>query len=382
MVSFFNAFMRGQSVMLTSFYIVSRQCLAIGLLAAPLGACAQAGPATGAAGWRDANAAVGQFTRGHADVLKWEQREGRVTAEPDAMPAGLPLATAEDAVRHAWRAHRGLADVLARAGAGNVALIASGQWNDIDPFLFRRVDGLDEVVDVAAQARKAWTDALFAQLRVKHVRAAQDAAEAARALGQRMRSVGNWSALQYADVQLAASAAGMALQRDEYAAAQAQVRLISLLQLTGVYPSVQLPDRLPELPAKAVSEADIARRAREVQAQLPRANRMRNQRDVALTSQAYQRSHALARQARDEVLMRREFITEETGLQYNGMLKSTWDLLDAARAQSLAAASAVLAQRDFEIARIDLQWVLLGGEPASPVSLGGGGNDTPAAAGH
>jgi len=382
MVWFFNAFMRGHSVMFTSFGTMSRRCLAIGVLAAPLGAWAQAGPTTNDSAWRDANAAVGQFKRGHADVLKWEQGEAQALADAGDVPAGLQLASSEAAVRQVWRAHRDLAHVLAQAGADKVDLIASGKWDEIDPFLFRRIDGLDEVVDVAAQARKAWTDAVSAQLRVTHVRAALGAAEAASALGQRMHSVGNWSALQYTDVQLAASAASMALQREQYAAAQAQARLIDLLQLTGVYLSVQLPDRLPELPAKALPDADIARRAREVQAQLPRANRMRNQRDVALTSQAYHRSHALARQARDEVLRRREFITEETALQYNGMLKSTWELLNAAGAQSLAAAGAVLAQRDFEIARIDLQWVLLGGEPASAISLGGAGSDTPAAAGH
>ncbi len=382
MDSFFNAFMWGLSVMFNSFCAVPRQCLAIGLLAIPLGAWAQANPVMGEQGWRDANAAVGLFKRGHADVLKWEQREEQAAANPVVDPASLPLTSAGDAVRHAWRAHRDLAQVLARTGAENVDLIANGKWDALDPVLFRRVDGLDEVVEVAAQARKAWTEAVYAQLRVKHVRAAWDAADTANALAQRMLSVGNWSALQQAEVQLVAAAASMTLQRDQYAAAQAQVRLIDFLQLTGVYPSVQLPDRLPALPAKPLSEADIARHARVIQDQLPRANRMRNQRDVALMTKAYQTSYSLARKARDEVLPRREFITEETVLHYNGMLKSTWDLLDAARAQSLAAANAMLAQRDFEIAQIDLQWVLLGGEPARPVSLGGGGGDTPTVAGH
>ncbi|QEI05259.1 hypothetical protein FXN63_04970 [Pigmentiphaga aceris] len=370
--------------MLTSFCTVSRVSLAIGLLAAPLGVWAQASSPADGSGWRDANATVGQFKRGHADVLKWEQREAQMAAEPApaSAPVGLPLTRAEDAVRLAWQVHRELAQVLAQVGIKNVDLLARGHWDDIDPFLFRRIGGLDEVVEVAVQARKAWIDAVFAQARLKPVRAALDAASAANTLGQRMRSVGNWSALQQADVQLAAVAASMALQRDRYAATQAQVRLIDVLQLSGMYASVQLPDRLPELPAKALSDADIAERARAMQDRLPRANRLRNERDVALRSLAYQTSHALARKARDEVLAQREFITEETVLQYNGMLKSTWDLLDASRAQSLAAASALQAQHDFEIARVDLQWVLLGGEPASPISLGGDGGDTSAVAGH
>jgi len=32
--------------------------------------------------WKAANAAVGQFKRGHADLLKWEQEQARKTAPP------------------------------------------------------------------------------------------------------------------------------------------------------------------------------------------------------------------------------------------------------------------------------------------------------------
>jgi hypothetical protein len=34
--------------------------------------------------WKKANADVGQFKRGHADVLKWEQSQGRRPAAPAA----------------------------------------------------------------------------------------------------------------------------------------------------------------------------------------------------------------------------------------------------------------------------------------------------------
>lgn len=37
--------------------------------------------------WKAANAAVGQFKRGHADLLKWEQEQARKAAPPAASGA-------------------------------------------------------------------------------------------------------------------------------------------------------------------------------------------------------------------------------------------------------------------------------------------------------
>jgi outer membrane protein TolC len=86
---------------------------------------------------------------------------------------------------------------------------------------------------------------------------------------------------------------------------------------------------------------------------------------------AYQGAFATATLAQ-EVLKLHQFVTEETVLHYNGMLKSTWDVLTESQNQIQASSAAVNAQRDFEMARIDLEWVLLGGEPAGFVSLAGG----------
>lgn len=69
-------------------------------------------------------------------------------------------------------------------------------------------------------------------------------------------------------------------------------------------------------------------------------------------------------------------------LHYNGMLKSSWDLLGEVQNQAQAQAGALAARRDFEIAQIDLQWLLLGGESASLLSLGTGSSEAPQSAGH
>ena len=39
--------------------------------------------------WKKANAEVGQFPRGHIDLLKWEERHG-ATSSPAPAPAGAP----------------------------------------------------------------------------------------------------------------------------------------------------------------------------------------------------------------------------------------------------------------------------------------------------
>lgn len=356
--------------------------IAIGVLTLPLVVFAQIAPAPVEKNWREANDAVGQFKRGHADILKWEKENLPTAPSPEQATASLSLMTAEDAVRQAWRAHFELIKPMNRIGAANVDLIAKGQWADLDPVLQRKVDDFDELLEVAAQGRKAWFQAVAArQVLIQH-REALDAAEAGNELGRRMVSVGNWSKLQQAQVQLAQSSAQMNVRRAQYAATQAEASLIKTLRLTGVHSIVALPDRLPDVPSQPLSAKVLDERATAIAAQLVRAEGMRNSANVRLARQAYLSSHALAVSAREEVLKVREFITEETVLHYNGMLKSVWDLLGEVSSQSQAVASAIEAQRDFWIAETDLQWVLQGGAPDSFVSLGGGGGEPAVAAGH
>lgn len=371
-----------------AFLPVSRRGLMLGWVAGPMLVMAQTlpHPATAPAApeqvWRGANTAVGQFPRGHADLLKWEQSQAPVTAAMTVAMPNFALATAGQAVRQAWRAHPELARPLAQLGATQADLLADGRWLELDPGLNWRIHDFGELLEVAVQARKAWTDAVASQQALRPLRQALAAAEAAQELGQRMVSVGNWSRLQQTQVQLARSQAQLKLRRSQYAAAQAQARLLKTLGLNGSHASVSLPDQLPELAADAMTEAEFQRRLAAIQSELPRGNRQRNQADAPLAFEAYLASHAIARSARDEVLQLRAFITEETLLHYNGMLKSTWDLLAEVQNQSQAQADALAARRDFEVAQIDLHWLLLGGEPASLLSLGAGGSETTQSASH
>ena len=179
------------------------RAIALGVLALPILVSAQIAPALSEKNWREANDTVGQFKRGHADILKWEKENTPPAQHQEQDAARLRLMSPEDAVRQAWMAHRELVKPMGRIGTANVALIAKGQWIDVDPTLQRRVDDLDELLEVAAQSRKAWIQAVAARQVLKQHRDALDAAEAGNELGRRMVSVGNWSKLQQAQVQLA-----------------------------------------------------------------------------------------------------------------------------------------------------------------------------------
>lgn len=333
------------------------------------GAFAQASDAS--IEWRSANDAVGQFRRGHADVLKWEEANRRDSGNPAETPATLALMTADAAVRLAWQPHLDLAQTLAVLPAEIAEHAAAGRWAEIAPDWRRRAPELDELLDVAAAARKAWLKAVAAGQAVKHREDALAAAESADELAARMARIGNWSKLQEARVQTALNAARTDLRRAEYARVSAQAELLGTLRLSGVHASVALPDALPELPVATVSDVTLQRRLEAVMAELPRAERLRTSAGVAVALAAYRASHELALRAGED-LKRQEFVVEETVLRYNGMLASVWDVLAEARNRSQAAVDAVDALREFWTADVDLQHVLLGGVPERFISLGGG----------
>jgi hypothetical protein len=358
-----------------------RPAWALGLVLAASGALAQ-GQQDAARDWRLANETVGQYLRGHADVLRWEQAHAPATPVKEGTAPGFALATASEAVRAAWKVHRDLASPLARLGAQNVDQIAAGHWGSLDPSLQRRVSGADEVLEVAARTCKAWITAVAARQTLQHLQDAATAAEAAAELGRRMVSVGNWSRHQHAQIALGDAAAQLELQRGQLAAQQAEWALLKAMGLETVHERVALPARLPDLPKPAIDTAELQRRLTAIQGQLPRAEGLKAPGYAAQAHAAYTASLSAHRNHRENLLKQREIIGEETQLRYNGMLESVWGLLADVGARSQAVVAAIGAQRDALLAETDLQWVLQGGQPEAFVSLGGGTSSASAAAGH
>lgn len=355
--------------------------LPLAWLVAPLGAAAQqAGVAPPLVDWRGANDAVAQFKRGHIDLLKWESANlPPDPAAPSAAP-NLMLMTPADAVRQAWRVHRDLARTQSRLGPEATQRVADGRWDTVDPSLQRRVDDMDELLEVAADARKAWLNAVAARKVLRFREAALTSTEAGEELGQRMVSVGNWSPLQATPFQLARSSARMALQRAQLVSMQADGALLQRLRLSGTDTRLGLPADLPALPDKPLARDTWQQHLAAVQAHVPGMDAVRNRVASETAFAVYQTTDAMARASRGEVLKLRTFITEETLLHYNGMLKSVWDLLGEVSNQATAEVDAIEAQRDFWLAEADLQWTLQGGAPTNFVSPGGGGAEAAAPA--
>jgi hypothetical protein len=340
----------------------------------------QAGMAPPLVDWRGANDAVAQFKRGHIDLLKWESANLPADAATLAAAPNLMLMTPADTVRQAWRVHRELARTQSRLGPEATQRVANGHWDTVDPSLQRRVDDMDELLEVAADARKAWLNAVAARKVLRFREAALTSAEVGEELGQRMVSVGNWSPLQATPFQLARSSARMALQRAQLASLQADGTLLQRLRLIGTDTRLGLPADLPALPDKTLARDTWQQHLAAVQAHVPGMDAVRNRVASETAFAVYQTAEAMARASRGEVLKLRTFITEETVLHYNGMLKSVWDLLGEVSNQATAEVDAIEAQRDFWLAETDLQWTLQGGAPTRFVSPGGGGAEAAAPA--
>ncbi|MFP5409421.1 MAG: TolC family protein [Gammaproteobacteria bacterium] len=117
-----------------------------------------------------------------------------------------------------------------------------------------------DVLRLAAETRKAWVAAVAAGQTAAYQRQAMEAAEAGAELARRMAQAGNWSPLQRAREQAFYADAALAVARAEQAKLAARERLVRLMGLTAA-DKVQLPERLPDLPANLPVLADVEQQA-------------------------------------------------------------------------------------------------------------------------
>lgn len=124
-----------------------------------------------------------------------------------------------------------------------------------------RLQAAQELLQLAADTRRAWLQAVAAEQAVQHLSDARDATEAGTELAKRMARAGNWSALQSAREQLALADADAQLARAKQAATSRREALLRLLDLPADRAqALRLPDRLPPLP-EALPEAQQAQSA-------------------------------------------------------------------------------------------------------------------------
>lgn len=111
-----------------------------------------------------------------------------------------------------------------------------------------RIETLDALLATASETRRAWVDAVAAAEALHYARRIALAAEAGGELANAMRQAGNWSALDAAREQAFHAEAQAQVTRAELAAQTQRERLTRLLGLARGT-ALQLPERLPELPA-------------------------------------------------------------------------------------------------------------------------------------
>ena len=105
-----------------------------------------------------------------------------------------------------------------------------------------------EVLQVAADTRRAFYRAVAAQESAKYAEQVKDAAEASAELARRMAAAGNFSKLDQAREQVFYAEATAQLARARQAAIAERERLTRLMGLWGDDLAFRLPERLPELP--------------------------------------------------------------------------------------------------------------------------------------
>lgn len=116
-------------------------------------------------------------------------------------------------------------------------------------------------IALATETRRAYFSAIAARQNADFMARAQLAAEAGAELAQRMQKVGNWNRIDSAREQLFYADTSTALARSRHEEAVARERLIRLLGLWQADTTLQLPDRLPDLPAQPHGSGQMEQQA-------------------------------------------------------------------------------------------------------------------------
>ena len=245
----------------------------------------------------------------------------------------------------------------------------------------------DAIGDWVFSTRRAWVRAIAARQALRHANEAVRLAGASQDLARTMRQVGSAATLDLLRArQLHAQATASRAQRD----AEARLLREQLQYRTGIWgmaiESLQLADRLPDLPPSGVNaegleavavsqrvdmqaaraafarhEADAARPAlHEAHQAMLDAAALRARAEIRGAWIGYRSRLELARHACDVALPLAQRIAEEQGKRYNGMLESVFELIESTGEQIDAGARCTAAQRAFWLAEVDLQQALAG----------------------
>ncbi len=365
----------------------------------------QAGRAEPIEDWRTANDTVGRFERGHIDLLRWEAEHlpaAPAPEAPDASPWTLNEAiVAAQRTRPDWIARPGLS-ALERAHLQGrqreLALQVERAW--LQAVLARHNTALQRTLLQAAEAghelalRMArvgnWPEArrqrealalLDAQAQLRLAEHAErvavlelwrltGAALPVETLARRLPadlpesdpfpSEQNLSALEQTALQQHPTWPALMLQaqRARQAVGDLQPLLTALHAATEPDPATGTPQALPSLGniTRWPHDWDRALLAHLEADALERRIRA----DVRMAYSAWQTAHMLAQVTATEAARLHTALEEDMLQRYNGMFKSTWDLLAASRTRLQAVHATQQARLNAALARADLRAVLDG----------------------
>ncbi|MDO8370037.1 MAG: TolC family protein [Candidatus Nitrotoga sp.] len=114
-----------------------------------------------------------------------------------------------------------------------------------------------KVLRLANETRKAYITALAAKQSIQYMQQVKNAAEASSELARKMAVAGNFNKLDQAREQSFYADAALGLARALQAKTVATERLTRFMSLWGIDVHYQLPERLPDLPAKAEELPEI-----------------------------------------------------------------------------------------------------------------------------
>jgi len=380
----------------------------------PLPAPLSPGAAMGEDDWRSANDTVGAFTRGHIDIIRWEAENPPATAG-EVSPDGEPLSLT-DAVRIALsnrpdlfatedmsRLEHARADiavlefvrdvhrtwiqaVAAEEGrrraeeafeASGIAtelalrMTRVGNWGQ-DRLLRQQLGLSDAGIDLA-QARQAAASAREALIRKLGLWGDVSALLLPNQLpslpdtpqngdGLEAAALKNHPTLSLLAIEAERARRGLASRTGDMWNDAAERALSHALETAPVEDGSMDPliTSAPVLERRRLPPGHDAARAAKAQAEAAAlAVRIRSQ--VREAYHQYRVAYEIAQRAEENHRLSVE-IQDDMLLRYNGMLKSTWDLLASARDRVERADAAVQARRDFWLAHANLQAVLAGTE--------------------
>jgi outer membrane protein TolC len=114
-----------------------------------------------------------------------------------------------------------------------------------------------QAVQLAADTRRAYFNAISAAQTAQYMEQVQDAAEAGAELARRMARIGNWSKLDQAREQAFYAEATAQVARARHNAVAAREQLTRLLGVWGQDAAFKLPERLPDLPKAPDDDANV-----------------------------------------------------------------------------------------------------------------------------